>query len=79
MTDARMPPDQQNPVAPSTSWRLSAACLGSPLFFSGRRDEVAAAIDVCRTCPVKTQCGDYAHRTRPYVGVWAGKRYGRIR
>ena len=34
------------------------------------REDVAK--DVCATCPVQLACLEYAIRTRPNTGVWAG-------
>ncbi len=34
------------------------------------REHVAA--EVCATCPVRAACREYARRTRPDHGIWAG-------
>ena len=34
------------------------------------REDVAK--DICATCPVQVACLEYAIRTRPVTGVWAG-------
>jgi WhiB family transcriptional regulator, redox-sensing transcriptional regulator len=34
------------------------------------REDVAK--DICATCPVQTACLEYAIRTKPVRGVWAG-------
>ncbi len=59
------------------SWRTQAACLtaGLPtgLFFPPRGDwkSLASARQVCSGCPVRTDCRDFAVRTRQH-GVWGG-------
>lgn len=57
------------------SWRDRAACLNSPdadAFFpeKGARSDRAKAI--CRRCPVRAPCLDYAQRTEERFGVWGG-------
>ena len=63
-------------------WQLRAACRGphSAVFYPPssfeRRDEKAArevrAKEICRTCPVKTPCLEYALRNGVDHGVWGG-------
>lgn len=40
--------------------------------FAERRDRVAAAIDVCRTCPLIEQCREGARQRGEAHGIWAG-------
>jgi WhiB family transcriptional regulator, redox-sensing transcriptional regulator len=64
------------------TWQLRAACRGpqSAVFFPPaafeRKDEKlereARAKDICRTCPVKEPCLDYAVRIREPHGIWGG-------
>ena len=61
----------------SQTWRADAACLGldPDLFFQDNSyDEAtrAAAIAVCETCPVQTECREYALSKPPMKvkGVW---------
>jgi WhiB family redox-sensing transcriptional regulator len=35
------------------------------------REDVAK--EICASCPVQTMCREYASRTRPERGVWAGR------
>jgi WhiB family redox-sensing transcriptional regulator len=35
------------------------------------REDVAK--EVCASCPVRAMCSEYATRTRPERGVWAGR------
>ena len=63
-------------------WQLRAACRGpdSSLFFPPshfeRKDEKeereTQAKLICRTCPVKRECLDYAIRIREPHGIWGG-------
>ena len=63
-------------------WQLRAACRGphSEVFYPPsnleRRDEKAAreerAKEICRTCPVKQPCLEYALRIRENHGIWGG-------
>ncbi len=63
-------------------WRAQAACQGAgpDLFFPPDAGEAAAhatwspapAQAVCATCPVRTDCLDWAVATRQPDGVWGG-------
>jgi hypothetical protein len=54
------------------NWRWRAACAGKPfdLFFPGRNENPAAALAVCRTCPVRQACLD--EHLDEYRGVFGG-------
>jgi WhiB family redox-sensing transcriptional regulator len=68
------------PVADLWEWQYAAACRGrEDLFFTrdgergrSRRSRETAAKEICRTCPVVTQCQRHALRTREEYGVWGG-------
>lgn len=72
------------PAGPQVDWRWQddAACKGKPLhwFFDpeGRELEaekkvrVARAEKVCRGCPVRTECLDYAISQPERAGTWGG-------
>jgi len=63
-------------------WQLRAACRGpqSAVFFPPgtfeRKDEKLVretrAKEICRTCPVKNPCLDYAVSIREPHGIWGG-------
>lgn len=63
-----------------STWIASAACKGrTHLFFApagerpGARDRrVAEAVAICATCPVRTECGEYAARYSEGHGIYAG-------
>lgn len=56
------------------AWRDDAICSGDPeLWFSDPRTrEAARARTLCGTCPSRYDCLDYAIRSRPVLGIWAG-------
>ncbi|KJQ54153.1 WhiB family transcriptional regulator [Microbacterium sp. SA39] len=42
-----------------------------------QRDEVTfLSVKVCRPCPLRALCQDYAEAAKPQAGVWAGRVYG---
>ena len=63
-------------------WQYRAACKGpqSELFFAPnhlerkehRHEREAAAKAICRSCPVLTQCREYALMVREPHGIWGG-------
>lgn len=73
-------PDLRRSAHDDDEWMEEAAnCLGSgDLFFSKRAADEEAAQDLCRSCPVRAECLDYATRIRPMAGMWAGRLAGSI-
>lgn len=55
-------------------WAAYAACREADpeLFFSGDEEATAAAIRICRGCPVSDECLDWALEMRVRYGVWGG-------
>ena len=63
-------------------WQVKASCRGpqATVFFppshSERKDErlsrERAAKSICKTCPVRRECLDYAVRIREPHGIWGG-------
>lgn len=63
-------------------WQVKASCRGpqAAVFFppshSERKDErlarERAAKAICKTCPVRRDCLDYAIRIREPHGIWGG-------
>jgi WhiB family redox-sensing transcriptional regulator len=63
-------------------WQVKASCRGpqATVFFppshSERKDErlsrERAAKAICKTCPVRRDCLDYAIRIREPHGIWGG-------
>lgn len=78
MTDvSRLP----GPADHAWQWQRLGACRGmdSAVFFhpDGERNpsrarRTAAAKAVCQTCPVMSQCREFALATREPFGVWGG-------
>jgi WhiB family transcriptional regulator, redox-sensing transcriptional regulator len=61
------------------NWRQRAACLDTDpeLFFpvgtiGHALDQIAQAKTVCRDCPVRAQCLEWALNTTQAAGVWGG-------
>lgn len=57
-------------------WTAAALCQQTDpdLFFPAPGDKAtaAAAKRICTACPVRTECLEYAIRTRQPHGIWAG-------
>ncbi len=63
-------------------WQIRAACRGpqSEIFFppdgferkADKLQREAAAKAICRTCPVKRPCLDYAVAMKDQNGIWGG-------
>jgi hypothetical protein len=60
---------------PLGPWVGAAACAGLGDLFTGPRapdpEELAVFDRICRRCPVRSDCADYAARADVH-GVWAG-------
>lgn len=64
------------------SWQIRAACRGPqaavffpPASFERKEDKLARearAKDICRTCPVRQPCLEYAVQIREPHGIWGG-------
>lgn len=73
---------ERDEVAQRIGWQERGSCQQADpdLFFHpyGERDPSrsrrdAAAVEVCRTCPVVQQCLAYARATAQPYGVWGGE------
>ena len=55
-------------------WRAQAKCLGADfdLFFPERGKSTREAKAVCRACPVREECLDFAMRNGERFGIWGG-------
>ena len=71
----------RRPDSQDVSWLDRAACQGmdAPLFFGPdhearpeRETREARAKTVCKLCPVRMQCLDYALRNSIRYGIWGG-------
>ena len=56
------------------SWLDRAACQGldTNLFFTERGESTAQVKAVCKACPVRVDCLNYALDTGQHFGVWGG-------
>lgn len=68
------------------AWKMSGACApmdpveGALLFFGAEREtkevqfaRIKRAKAVCSTCPVETECLEYAMQSSDTLGIWGGK------
>lgn len=64
-----------------TAWMTRALCRGMDpnLFFPERGASSQGVKQVCRPCPVREECLDYAFRTFQWKGVWGGTTEGERR
>jgi WhiB family redox-sensing transcriptional regulator len=64
--------DQQ--VTGAEEWQERSLCRQTDpeAFFPERGQSNRAAKAVCRACPVREQCLDYAIRNREQHGIWGG-------
>lgn len=69
------------PAANGGDWQSEGACRSLPpeMFFHPegergprRRNREIAAKAICASCPVLTQCRDYALAIREPYGIWGG-------
>lgn len=55
-------------------WVKHAICRGidPDLFYPERGESTAEAKAVCKECPVRTECGEYALEIGEKFGIWGG-------
>ena len=55
-------------------WAVHAACRQADhnWFFPGSDGDADAAVRVCRGCPVREECLDWALESRIRYGIWGG-------
>ena len=60
--------------AAALEWSADALCAQTDpeVFFPEVSEDPAAAVAVCRKCPVRQECLDYAIAAREQHGVWGG-------
>lgn len=78
-----MDAEQSDELAEAYEQGKQAACRDHDpeLWFSGKPYEQAAALAICRSCPVIGECRRFAdehNRINGYQlqGIWGGRRYG---
>ena len=56
-------------------WADKGLCVGSDpdLFFPQRGEDMSCACEMCRSCPVRQACLDYAIESNQRFGIWGGK------
>ena len=64
--------DLEHPDMPT--WRDRAACKGTDLnrFFPVKGEDVETAKAICQTCPVRSECLNYALDHTIQFGIWGG-------
>lgn len=55
-------------------WQGLAACRSADLdlFYSTEEEDIRAALEYCRACPVRDLCLNHAMTEREAYGVWGG-------
>jgi WhiB family redox-sensing transcriptional regulator len=63
------------------AWSEDGRCATADpeLFFPRRGADTSAARSLCRACPVRDECLDYALETRQKFGIWGGMTEGQRR
>ena len=58
----------------SMAWSAYGDCANADpdLFFPEPGADTSAAREICRSCPVRRMCLDYAVETRQKFGIWGG-------
>ncbi len=60
-------------MKPEPAWSQGACAGVDPeLFFPGQGEDASAAKAVCQTCPIRTECLDYALDNAEKHGIWGG-------
>ena len=62
------------PITDERPWVVFAACRDADpdLFFPAGREEELRALAVCASCPVRSECLDYALEAGERFGIWGG-------
>lgn len=72
--------DDVNSDTAETRWQSQAECRGSDpsVFFpdSQTTDALRPALFICKGCPVRQQCLDWALDTHQEFGIWGGMTEG---
>ena len=68
-----MPPELEA-VLKRPAWQAEAACRGDEVsvFFPDSHEDSRYVIAICVSCPVKTECLNYALEDPSLKGVWGG-------
>lgn len=63
------------PINEERPWMVFGACRETDdpdMFFSPNKEQARAALALCATCPVRTDCLEYALDARERFGIWGG-------
>lgn len=62
------------PITQERPWVVFSACRDkdSDLFFPETRAQEREALSICASCPVQTECLDYAFEADIRFGIWGG-------
>lgn len=62
------------PITEERPWVVFSACrqVDPDVFFPTTREQEEHAISICKTCPVRMDCLDYAIEAREKFGIWGG-------
>lgn len=65
-------PEPQTDIPTQGEWRNKAACRQHPLDWWFGDSNETVAIQICRRCPVRTDCLRYSLEFSDLHGIWAG-------
>jgi len=73
--------EHDDPSAADTPWADFGRCVGvdPDVFFPARGHDPAPAKALCRQCPVRPQCLEWALGTNQKHGIWGGMTEGQRR
>ena len=62
------------PISDERPWVVFGACRDADpdLFFPISRGDIAKALSICASCPVKPECLEYSLEAGERFGVWGG-------
>lgn len=68
------PPAEMTALLKRPTWHAKAACRGLAIdtFFTGSTKVRDNSIEICRGCPVKSECLNFALEDPTLKGVWGG-------
>ena len=74
MSPAPPPTDLLTVDLDERPWAAYAACrdVDPDVFFPASEEDSTQGLRICRGCPVKAECLDWALETRVRYGIWGG-------
>jgi len=60
----------------AAEWRTYASCasVNPEIFFSDDKAVIQDAKNICASCPVAEECGNFSNTSQPKHGVWDGQK-----